>query len=296
MPPRRFNTPPIHLDQAGLTDWVEGALLVEGRDRFSRARLKKSLQRFTGSGGEDLEIRSDLIAEEVRSRRRNAPHSYPYTTDSSDILIDQTVDPRIYEFLLWLSLSRIYRREDRFHEIEQLFNGIVKASMKAYLGDGLAIRFARPPTDGRPTLFSDAVRWLADLLNFPMGGVAPDNIPNDGGVDVVAWRPFRDGKAAYPVLLCQATVQLDKWWLKGTDILPNQWMTWIDLGVHPIKALAVPFAIQRGSRHWDLARRDVSLLLDRTRLCDLTSYDRVDDLERITEWTVAERELVANDS
>lgn len=33
---------------------------------------------------------------------------------------------------------------------------------------------------------------------------------SDGGVDVVAWQDFRDGRAGFPVLLAQCTVQ-EKW-------------------------------------------------------------------------------------
>ena len=48
--------------------------------------------------------------------------------------------------------------------------------------------------------FSDAVGWLAHELQMKSGGVIPANTQNDGGADVIAWKPFADDKPGYPVV------------------------------------------------------------------------------------------------
>jgi hypothetical protein len=110
----------------------------------------------------------------------------------------------------------------------------------------------------------------------------------DGGVDVVCWRPFRDGRAGFAVLQCQCTVRAN-WWSKDDDVVIEKWRGRIDFGKDPIIALAIPFAVDAAFDQWDEVRRSVHVLLDRMRLCELITPVRVPDLDRIATWVEAER-------
>ena len=139
--------------------------------------------------------------------------------------------------------------------------------------------------------FPDAVSWLADLFNLGTGSSTPRPRRKDGGVDVIAWRPFRDGRAGYAIVLCQCTAQLN-WVPKAKDIVLGQWRGWIDLGLDPLTALAVPFAVSTTFDRWDELKRTVNIILERIRLCELLSLVPIERLEDIRRWTEAERELL----
>src|SRR5699024_4280 len=119
-------------------------------------------------------------------------------------------DASIYEALLLLSLDGTKFRKDKdWNDADKILDRLGRDALIAYLGLGAqGRRFASPASDGRPTGFSPAVRWIAGLLNLEVG-VGPKNPhKKDGGVDVVAWRPFRDGRSKFAVVLAQCTIKV----------------------------------------------------------------------------------------
>ena len=113
----------------------------------------------------------------------------------------------------------------------------------------------------------------------------------DGGVDVVVWHPFRDGRSGFVVILCQCTVAKD-WTHKAKDIVDGKWTGWIDFGLPPVTAIAVPFAVPSTFDRWDELRRTVTIVLDRVRLLELIRTEAVADLKAIQEWNRRERLLL----
>ena len=156
-----------------------------------------------------------------------------------------------------------------------------------------AVRFALPEADGRPTDFPEAIRWLAQRLHLREAGEKPLPHSNDGGADVIAWRPFPDQRNGHPVVLCQCTVQLDRWWNKAEDVKPDQWRSWITFDRPPLRGLAVPFTSSSNTSGWRRARWSADVLLDRIRLAELALASSVDDIDTIVSWSLAERAKVA---
>jgi hypothetical protein len=205
---------------------------------------------------------------------------------------NSAVDQTPYEFLLWLSISDRYKEEYRVSEIEEMFDNLVKKALLAYLGPGAQVlRFAHPSREGRPKGFKDAVNWLADKLDLPTNSLDPRSARKDGGVDVVAWRPFRDTRSAFLIILCQCTVQA-RWAPKRYDIDLSLWRDWIAFGTSPLSAVAIPFAIPRSfDDQWEEVRRTVSIVFDRYRLGELLEPQQVEQLEEMRAWVEAERAL-----
>lgn len=281
--------PPAVPDGCSLADWAEAALLIEDRKHFSRSMLRQRLANTSFIEGDELDAQLDLLLGEVARRVRIAPEVYPFEETAIGLSRRRDVEQALYEFLLWLSVSPRYREENRFSEIDALFDGIVQCALIAYLGPGArGVRFAFPSKDGRPPGFEQAVQWLAELLNLTTGKLIPRPKVKDGGVDVVAWRPFADGRAGFVVVLAQCTVQLD-WVGKSKDIVVGKWLGWIDFGLSPLTALAVPFAVPVSFDRWDELRRTVNVVLDRLRLCELVDPARLDVLKEIKEWASSER-------
>jgi hypothetical protein len=149
------------------------------------------------------------------------------------------------------------------------FERIVVAAVPELLGDrAQAIRFGwpsdvRPP---RPTDFPAAVRWLAQQMGTTMGvGYRPPR-RQDGGVDVVVWRKFADGRPGFPIILVQATLERDAIH-KSADIDLRLWSTWLRWDVDPLTALALPYTIARREDWNEMSQR--TIVLDRLRLVEL---------------------------
>lgn len=284
--------PPIVLNGSGLADWAESAMFVEGRKNLSRSSLRQRLRNSAFVEGDEADIHVELLLAQVTERASIAPRMYPFRETPTGLTWDDQVNQTAYEFLLWLSVSPRYREERRFDEIDELFDALVKQALLRYLGEhARAVRFAHPSSDGRPPGFPEAIRWLAGLLNLGIGTADPRPRRKDGGVDVVAWRPFRDARPGFIVILCQCTVQQD-WAPKAKDIVDDQWRGWVDLARDPSTALAIPFAIGSGFDRWDELRRTVTMVLDRLRLCELLDPEELEHVEELRMWTETERVLL----
>ena len=228
-----------------------------------------------------FDVRVDSLLREIERRREIAPRIYPFRVDEQLVVREEVAGQIAYLFLLWLSLPKAPFRNGRLDEVEEPFDDISRAALVVLAGpDGEAKLFAQryavdPPTDHlRPTGFPEAIAWLRGHLKLSAGhgsAVAPSqtdeeedpdesedqddqddqaDLPlrtyNDGGVDVVAWRHFCDGRVGFPVLLAQCTVQ-EKWRPKTRDISISLWRSWIDFPTPPQKMLLIPFAIPEGA-------------------------------------------------
>lgn len=285
--------PPGVRDASALADWAESVVLVEERETLGRGPLRGRL----GDAGPGDEVELGLLFSEVRRRHALANAVYPFRL--TELGITRThVDPSVYEFLLTCSLEDAsFRSEARWREANNILDWLTREALRTYLGgEAEAVLFSWPvaDSDGRPQSFDEAVTWLADKLNLPEGSGERTPWKKDGGVDVVAWRPFKDGRSAYTIVLAQCTVRM-KFEAKGRDIRLRKWGDWISFGSDPITALSVPFAVPATFLSWNEIRYDVTLILDRLRICemlgtrDLTSQGQ---FEEMLEWNRREREAL----
>lgn len=162
---------------------------------------------------------------------------------------------------------------------------IATESLRGLYGPGTsAVRFAWPSEDGRPPEFPDAIRWLADLMHVPVGAAYRPPYAKDGGVDVVAWRSFPDGRSGFPVLLAQCTLERD-YAHKAADVDVRVWAGWLALDVDPATALAIPDVVAPGEEWNALAARTV--ILDRVRISSLLAGQELEHprLESVAAWT-----------
>lgn len=282
---------PTTPDGPSLADWAESAAIIEDRRHMSRSNLRSRLIGGTLDEEQDADTHVEILLSEVSRRARIAPAAYPFRETRIGLSRKEGVDRAPYEFLLWLAVSTHFREQRRFPEIDELFDNLVAQALSAYLGKGArAVRFGWPPSGDRPTGFPEAISWLADLLDLKQGAGTPISDSNDGGADIVAWRPFGDKRSGFMVVLCQCTVSKD-WTSKISDVKLRTWHGWIDFGPSPLSALAVPFAIPLGFKRWDDLRRE-AMILDRLRLSELIVPSSLPSLEAMRSWTNDERALL----
>jgi hypothetical protein len=117
---------------------------------------------------------------------------------------------------------------------------------------------------------------------------------NDGGLDVIVWKPFPDETKPFLVLLLQSTVQV-KWFPKLTDIVQGVWQGWIDTGTPPIIGIAIPFVLPRNFEKRDELCRTIHLVLERLRLVYLMKDQNTADFPDMIAWSAAELNLIATE-
>lgn len=151
------------------------------------------------------------------------------------------------------------------------FENVVCEALIAMLGRGSrALRFGWPSDAGRPQEFSRAVAWLGDMMKIRIGSGYRPPRRKDGGVDVVAWRPFVDGRPGFPVILAQCTLESD-FVRKARDVDVRLWSTWLGFDLDPMIVLAIPGTLGRTEDWNEIARNCV--LLERLRICSLLAAD-----------------------
>ena len=293
-PARRYQVDLPDIDKAiELADWIEVLMLQARKPQLSRARLIDDLAGRLSCSAQELEMPVSIALGEVTRRRRIAGSGYPLLTEGSVIKLDATPASEFYRFLLLVSLDGPMRKGSRFREIDQTFDNVVREAVSRYLGPGTeTIRFGWPVSEGRPTNFNDALDWLSERLGLPVGIGKPPPHTKDGGLDVVAWKPFRDKRAAYALLLVQCTVQTD-WHPKSKDIMDHVWLSRIDSGRPVVICLAVPFVIPRNYPRWDELRRMTNIVFDRLRLTEVLANSDPSSIREMISWSDLEMTRLA---
>jgi hypothetical protein len=193
-----------------------------------------------------------------------------------------------YPFLCLLNARILYERDWPFHEAARLFEQVVAHALEELLA-GTAIRFGWPRLEDEPVEdFRTKVRQLARRMGEDVGRMR--NIgPNvkDYNLDVIAWKPFRDGKTpGQLVVACQCAIGTD-WSSKLLSV--RAWEEIIAFNTTPVGALAFPLVPSRDPAlmyRWHDVTSKGSLPLDRLRLASLLDDERLppDLKDRLRDW------------
>ena len=263
-------------------------MLLSRRAHISKAQLIEALSANIGATSAELEMPVHLLFAELGRRRRIAGIGYPLEIDGNLIKFDAESNSEFYKFLLLISVDGPMRRGKKFQEIDEIFDRVVSAAITTYLGDGSeAVRFGWPATDDRPPQFKRALEWLSTRMGMPLGSAKSTAKTKDGGVDVVAWKPFADRRTAFLVAFAQCTVQTN-WYPKRKDVIERLWFARIDTGGWALSVLALPFSIPKNFENWDDLRRAVNIVFDRLRLAQMLG--RVDSAKfgAMRQWSSKE--------
>ncbi|WP_230101847.1 hypothetical protein [Microbacterium sp. Bi121] len=263
-------------------DWIELSLLVSPSGHITLDRLFKLAEEELGVEA----ARTSLAVGILESRSTVLGDLYPFVV-RPDIAVLRRRDARLihsYTALLLLtpkSISRQLLSPQNIGAMGELFEEIAERALAKLWGvGGSAIRFAFPSRYGRPEQFDQAIDWLAKRIGVKPGhGYRPPR-RKDGGVDVVAWRQFRDRRAGFPIALAQCTIQGEKY-TKTTDIDTRLWSTWLRMDNDPLSLLVIPGTIPRAGTQWDQLTSVVTVI-ERLRLIELLG--RAERTDEPIEW------------
>lgn len=288
-------------DPVMLADWLELHILTSAKKRLSRTTIRRLLRPIfpdAGLGSEDLDENSldvsiDAVLVEMARRRQLAAAGYPFREFATGVEFVADPDGLTYVFLLLVSVSPRMRAERRHREVDLAFDSVVLEALKVYLGPkSSAVRFGWPPSDGRPARFSAALQWLAHHMGLDLGKGPARKVSKDGGLDVVAWLPWRDHRSGYAVVLAQCTIQTE-WIPKATDIVADVWRGWIDVGKEPLTCLAIPFVVGPDFEQWDQVRRTVHIVFERLRIADMLPHPPRNIERLLWDWVAREISILS---
>ncbi len=229
------------------------------------------IQRVLSSQFQVEDSRLAFVLQTMRRRSAILEDRYPYTVIAGHAVgVDSQALSSYYGTLLLMSpdgVARSGQYKNPPSEMTLLFEEIVRDAIRIMLGPGgKALRFGWSDAGYSSAGFSGAVESLAEEMGIQTGSAYLPPRRKDGGVDVVAWRPFRDGQAGFPIVLAQCTVQRNPIG-KTADIELPQWQRWLELYQPPQLVLAFP-GVVRNQEVWN-EMSAANLLLDRIRLCEL---------------------------
>jgi hypothetical protein len=279
--------PPTDSFGTTIADWIEIAMLATGRRMVSPGKAAEILQ----SVGTIVDEADVALAFGVLKQRSDRGLSlYPFRFRHVGLIREDGADPTCYSFLVLLTaVADGTLSLEAVEEPAVMLERIVTVAAGGLFGPyGQAIRFGFPPEPGRPSIFADAVEWLARQLGartIPLGGGALGGA--DGGVDVVSWRKF-GSEGAGPCFAIQVTYGRDLH-TKALMIAATDLSRWMRIGPSA-SVLASP---------WDAGRsRDVLEelttrvhVLDRWRILELiecadsTGHPNAQWLDEVSVWT-----------
>lgn len=258
-------------------------MLLGSKRSINPAMILQQLQR-PGTTWAEHDVSHALNT--MKRRQRLAEAGYPFTVHAVGV---RRVAQGLTEYDALLLLSREaspYRGSNAtLQESAAVFERATQAALRGLLGPASrSVRFAYPSEEGRPPEFSDAIRWLAGRMGIALGRSYRPPRRKDGGVDVVAWRPFDDGRRGFPVVLVQCTLMRD-YVHKSRDIDLRTWAGWLAFDADPLTALAIPFTVP-SDETWNEMAANV-IVLDRLRIIRLLQ-DAAGSLPAAIGWADAE--------
>jgi hypothetical protein len=254
---------PSDFDAHALAEFIEAELLFSLDDYLSLTELRLVFS----SGRQPTDDELAFAFAEIEARREAFGAHYPYLVDDRGVALVAGSTSHLYAFLLLLSLKGTPMRvRGEWPRSDAIFDAVAREAFKAWLGESTqALVFGWPPRGGRPGDFPGAVKWAGDAVGVT---TREDEVPGhlrDGGVDVIAWRPFPDRRTGFEIYLIQNTVQLS-FRAKPHDVRPLRWSTWWRIGALPSVGFAIPFAMPDGDPWWGDVSDGTAVVMDRGRL------------------------------
>ena len=248
-----------------IADWIELAILAGGNKGNTTHKIQKWANDWANLS--ELQVASGI---KVMERRRGLlGPKYPFEVNEFAIVFNQSMELSAYIYLLLITRpasSVSWQNAIPTQDESDLFEEFVALALKDYLGEPAeAIPFGWPSKFGRPLEFPLAIDWLADKLGLKLGSAFRPPRRKDGGVDVVAWKPFKDRRSGFPIYLVQGTLQKE-FVSKSRDIDLRIWAGWLEMDHDPVSILAIPRSIAPGESWNEITAN--SIIFERFRLVE----------------------------
>lgn len=267
-------------DSAMLADWLEITAFVSDDGETSAGDLERQLSRLNCARPE--EAAGNALAE-VDRRGKAAATAYPFQRSPSGSAVirrDEAATCIAYLFCLLLSFCRWKLRKGAGLNPWLLFEELSCHAARNYLGEAVAFGTSTRVGKTAGTVFASRVNMLCKQLGEgdEFNGGKTFNA-QDEKLDLVAWRPFADGRASKVVMFGQCASGAN-WRTKLPEIQPKAfWDNWIaGPAVSPLfRCFFMPHRIFF-PEEWAQKARKGGVLFDRCRIA-FHSHEQIADTE-----------------
>jgi hypothetical protein len=213
----------------------------------------------------------------LRKREKLLGNLYPFEINESYLVCNADLDQNVYLQLLVLSPKNIFKVTEKNWSLEiasKTFEKLTEKCLENFFGPKTqTVNFGYPSSSGRPSDFTEAVKWFSQISSIKLGNAYRSPRMKDGGVDLFVWRNFSDSRSGIPLLLVQCTIGED-FINKIGDIDIRLWANWLSTDIEPLIALAVPNFVTKQEIWDEITARGI--LLDRGRLIELNSGNHLE--------------------
>lgn len=269
-----------------LADWIETSLLISRTGHLGLDALFRLAEEELGKGPVTINPALSVIAR----RRGVLKDLYPFEVVPGVAVVTRPTPIRdFYVVLLQITPDSVARQTVRAEpsdiaKMGALLEELAETALANFWGPGgEALAFGYPSSHGRPANFDQAIEWLAARMGVKVGHGYRDPRRQDGGVDVVAWRRFRDGRQGFPIALAQCTIQRETF-TKTTDVDLRLWSSWLALDADPLSLLVIPGTIREAGTEWSQLST-VVMVIERLRLIELIGRGELPS-DSVNSWVV----------
>jgi hypothetical protein len=251
-----------------LSDWLELAAIDSDDKDASAGDLERELKRL---GCHDAESRIGNAFTEIDQREKAAgADAYPFSRERTSIsLKSDAKDFPAYVFCLALSYCKWKARKEASENPWLLFEELAFHSAKEYVG-GEGHIFGTSSRGGRKAgkVFVENINTLASKLREGDGFKKQKTFSTkDSKLDIVAWKPFPDGRPSQIILFGQCAGGAN-WTDKLTELDPEVfWDCWMSAGKisKPLRSIFMPHRLF-DDEEWNQRATSARLLFDRCRI------------------------------
>ena len=300
--------PAFHADVTDHADWLELIALAPGNEASSVSDLISAVTRAgsvdgvtslddfdddepldaaVGSEGDGAEALADDAFAQLERRQHHLGAEYPFEVDDRTLQAVPRAQLSPYAFLLALT----HAREKTNGDVPSLFERVSRSALVEYLGGQTRVEFYDFgwPRTNAPRPFRSAVKDLC--VRMGEGRDAKPHVRTaqvkDGGVDIVAWLPFGDGRPNQLAVLGQCTTS-NRWRDKINELQPHDFcQLWLaeQPAMSPLAAFFVPHHVS--DDEWrQAAVGDRRLFFDRLRVTQFLGNLDPDLAARCAQWTL----------
>lgn len=235
--PANIPLPSETADPIVLTDWLELLALSVDDGNASHGDLQRALNRLGVDGFDTI---CTACMRELHRRVAASKDNYPFSFTGT--LLARNGDwrqyvPYVFCLLLSYCNDRMKRVKGTNHTL--MFEQLACLAARGYLG-GEVLRFGSPRKE-LPAGFHDAIRHVCGAVKewTPVAGKTLKR--KDGGLDLVAWKPFPDEQIGKLILFGHCASGAD-WDAKINELQPNAFCTlWLSGDRSPIvKTFFIP--------------------------------------------------------
>jgi len=218
--------------------------------------------------------------EEIERRRCLMKAAYPFELADGGLVHRQSVTG-VYEFCLAASLRPTAKYTPKPTIV---FEWIARDVLTLYMGNGSqALRTGWPSNRlekrarGTIPLFKQLYQRCGEFSWKPRKHLPKHPKPKDfkdGGLDIVVWKPFQDGRTVSMFALGQCACGRTDWENKLRDLMPEDLSVWFEgpTFATPLRFFLVPFHIPNHG-HLKMAAQKAGIIMDRARIVMVAEQD-----------------------